>query len=286
MEASQFETIWKTKNVRIDLNKETGVTEIVLHRGKQLNTITPSFISDIENAFLRLDTNPSVRVIILWAEGRLFTAGLDLKEAFSEPEGGEEEKEPCPARRNLKLYRKIKEWQKSFDAIYKSKKPVIAAIHGHCIGGGVDIVAACDIRVCTEDATFSIMETQIGIVADLGTLQRISRLVGDGIAKEMAFSSVRLPAERALRCGLVNSVHENKEKMLSHARDLAQRIANLSPLVVQATKHIMNYSREHSLEDGLEYVALWNTAFLQSQDLVEATSAFFNKNVPKFRSSL
>ncbi len=267
----------------IRLDRDGGpVAEIVLNRPDQLNSMTPEFFEEIGRAMKIIGDDPTLRAAVLWAEGRLFTAGLDLKAAMATlltNKPGANSK----ARSNLDLLEHIKQLQKYFSAIESCPKPVIAAIHGHCIGGGVDLTTACDIRVCTADATFSIQETKIAIVADLGTLQRISRVVGRGIAREMAFTGRRLSAQRALRCGLVNEVYPDKESLLAGARELAKEIAANSPLAVQGTKTVLNYSEEHTIEEGLDFVAQWNASFLHSHDLTEAVTAFLQKRPPVFK---
>lgn len=260
-----------------------SVAEIVLNRPAALNAMNARFFEEIHTVFQEVEKDPNVNCAVLWAEGRMFTAGLDLKEAASLFTN-----DNCrsKAEQSAELYKHIKQLQQAFDIIRQNRKPTIAAIHGQCIGGGIDLVSACDIRLSTEDATFSIAETKMAIVADLGTLQRISRIVGTGIAREMAFTSNPINAQRALSCGLVNNVFQDKEKLLEGARHMAQTIANNSPLVVQGTKQVLNYSEEHSTADSLEYVALWNTSFLQSDDLTEAATSFFTKAPPKFRNRL
>lgn len=189
------------------------------------------------------------------------------------------------------------------------KKPVVASVHGHCIGGGVDLITCADIRICSRDATFSIREcapfslqpfllslrrgavadedrAKIGIVADLGTLQRIERIVGPGMAREMAFTADFIGADRALGCGLVNSVQADAAAVVAAGRKLAAEIAANSPLVVQGCKKVLDYAAEHSHEDGLMQIALWNTAFLRSDDLTEAVMAHMQKRTPKFRNRL
>lgn len=260
-----------------------AVAEVVLNRPQALNAMNQKFFDEIHTAFQEIDKDPSINVALLWAEGKMFTAGLDLKEAASilvdDPEKSKVE-------RAAELYAHIKHLQQTFDIIRQIRKPVIAAIHGPCIGGGVDLTAACDIRLCSQDATFSVLETKMAIVADLGTLQRLSKIVGSGIAREMAFTAAPLNAQRALNVGFVNHVFGDKEELLTAARKMANEIAGHSPLVVQGTKKVLNFSEEHSLEDGLEYVALWNTSFLQSEDLTEAVTSFMSKQPPKFRNRL
>eukprot|EP01097_Dermamoeba_algensis_P005851 TRINITY_DN368_c0_g1_i1.p1 TRINITY_DN368_c0_g1~~TRINITY_DN368_c0_g1_i1.p1 ORF type:complete len:227 (+),score=49.48 TRINITY_DN368_c0_g1_i1:202-882(+) len=221
-----------------------------------------------------------VRVIILWAEGKYFTAGMDLK-AFSGMFSAEKDDQ------NLgKLYFDAKRIQDNLEKMHKYPKPVIAAVHSLCIGLGVDLSLAADVRLCSEDAMFAVQETKVGIVADLGTLQRISRAVGSSFAREMAFTGEKINAERALRAGLVSKVYKTKDELLNGAREMAKTIANNSPLVVQGTKLVLNYSDEHTIQEGLDYVALWNSSFIFSEDLTRAVTSFMEKKPPTFRSML
>ncbi len=264
--------------IRID--RDGPVAEVVLNNPDKLNAMAPVFFDEIKAAFQQLDGDEAVRAVVLWAEGRHFTAGLDLFAASQSLFAGSDS---SPLERNRATYRVIKDWQAAVGGPETCRKPVIAAVHGHCIGGGVDLTTACDIRLCTDDATFSIHETKIAIVADIGTLQRISAIVGKGIAREMAYTGKRFPADRALRSGLVNEVYPDKEALLDGARAMAREIAANSPLAVQGTKRVLQYSEEHSLEDGLEFVAQYNSAFLTSEDLTEAVQAFMEKREPVFK---
>ena len=270
-----------TEYTVIRVDREGPVAEVVLDNPDKLNAMAPKFFTEIRDVFIELDADPDVRAIVLWAEGRLFTAGLDLKAAAGLlGVGGDDNGSQFEA--NTALYKDILRLQDCFTAIECCSKPSVAAVHGHCIGGGVDLTTACDIRVCTEDATFSIMETKIAIVADVGTLQRITPIVGKGMAREMAFTGKRITADRALRSGLVNDVYPDKDSMLAGARATAQEIAANSPAVVQGVKRVLQYSEEHSTQEGLEYVAQWNSSFLHTQDLKEAITAFMEKRDPKY----
>ena len=265
--------------IRIDRNK--NVAEIVLDSPERLNAMAPAFFAEIRQAYQEIDADDSVRVAIVWAEGRHFTAGLDLKAAMSNSAvGGNGEK--SQAQKNQDTYRLVKDWQDCFTWAEKCKKPIIAAVHGHCIGGGVDLTTACDIRLCTKEATFAIHETKIAIVADVGTLQRITNVAGKGMAREMAYTGARLGAERAYHCGLVNMVYDDKEALLAGARAMAQEIAANSPATVQGTKQVLNFSDEHPLEEGLDYIARYNSAFLHTDDMREAMQAFIEKRKPVF----
>jgi enoyl-CoA hydratase/carnithine racemase len=262
--------------IRID--RDAPVADIVLDNPDRLNAMSSGFFEEIRRACEELDADASINAVVLWAEGRLFTAGLDLTSVT-----GVFSSHSSEAVKNRGLYDLIRDWQDCMSAPEKCHKPVIAAVHGHCIGGGVDLTTACDIRLCTRDATFSIKETKLAMVADVGTLQRITGIVGKGMAREMAYTGKRIGAERALACGLVNQVFEDKQSLLDGARELAREIAANSPLAVQGTKTVLQYSERHGVEAGLEYVAQWNSSFLMSNDLMEAMSAFSEKRDPKFK---
>jgi len=264
------------------INKNRHVAEVILNRPTKLNTMNHAFFQEIERVFNMIDEDNDVRVAIIWAEGRMFTAGLDLKEAGNILVIGEESR----ALQAATLFKHIKHLQNTFNSISSCKKPVIAAIHGDCIGGGIDLITACDMRVCSTDAVFSVKETKMAIVADLGTLQRLKKLIGKGPAREMCLTGDPINAVRAKAFNLVNEVFETKEKMLAGARAIATSIAENSPLVVQGTKIVMNFADEHNVKDGLEHVALFNSAFLHSEDLQEAFMSFMQKKKPVFRNNL
>lgn len=278
----------KLKHVRVE-KKENGVTEVILCQPEKYNSMNGEFFTEIHKVFTNLDQDSSTNVILLWAEGKMFTSGLDLKFAtflvtskfkiLTIDKGTQLEN-------SLKLYNLVQEWQNAFTIISKNKKPVIAAIHSNCIGGGVDLITSCDIRLCTKDAKFSVKETKLAIVADLGTIQRLTRIVGKGATNELVLTGDDINSKRALEMGLVNHIYENQEELLKEARKMATSIASNSPLVVQASKKMIAYSEEHSIEDGLKYVALWNSAFLKSEDLQEAFISFMQKRPPKFKNRL
>jgi enoyl-CoA hydratase len=269
--------------IRID--RRGQVAEIVLNTPEKLNAMSMKFFYEIKRAFEELDRDDDVRAVLVWAEGRLFTAGLDLKEAATGVlgDGTGNGSGRSPAARNYSAYRTIKELQDCFTAIAECRKPVIAAVHNKCIGGGIDLITACDIRLCSADASFSIYETKIAIVADVGTLQRITTIVGKGLAREMAMTGRFINAERALGCRLVNEVYADKEALLAGARTMADEIAANAPMAVQGVKAVLNFSAEHSVAEGLEYVAQWNSSFIQSNDVTEAVNAFLEKRQPNFR---
>jgi enoyl-CoA hydratase/carnithine racemase len=260
----------------LNLEKEGSVAWLVLNRPKQRNTMTMEFFQEIRRLFEELDADPDVRVIVIRAEGKSFTAGLDLVSAQSLLGDGS-------AVYSEWLRRKILELQASMTAIEKCRKPVIAAIQGHCIGGGVDLTSACDIRIAAKDAIFSIRETRIGIIADIGTLQRVPYIIGQGWFRELALTGRDWSAEEALKMGYITRLCEDSNALFEEARKLAEEIANLAPLAVQGIKDVANYSRDHGVQQGLEYVAQKNAALIPNEDMIEAVSAFLEKRKPRFK---
>jgi enoyl-CoA hydratase/carnithine racemase len=260
----------------LKLEKEGSLAWLVLNRPKQRNTMTMEFFQEIRRLFEELDADPDVRVIVIRAEGKSFTAGLDLVAAQSLLGDGS-------AVYREWLRKKILELQASMTAIEKCRKPVIAAIQGYCIGGGVDLTSACDIRIAAKDAIFSIRETRIGIIADIGTLQRVPYIIGQGWFRELALTGRDWSAEEALKMGYITRICEDSNALFEEARKLAEEIANLAPLAVQGIKDVANYSRDHGVQQGLEYVAQKNAALIPNEDMIEAVSAFLEKRKPRFK---
>lgn len=242
-------------------------------------TMPPAFFRELRDVFVELGQRKDLRAIVLQSEAKSFTYGLDLPEAFRELgpllSGAD-------AGQRSELYATILELQSCFNAVADCPVPTIAAIHGHCIGGGIDLICCCDVRVCSADAVFSVRETRIAIVADLGTLQRLPDIVGQGHARELALTGKDIDAQRAGAIGLCNSVHADRETAQAAAQDMARAIAANSPLTVRGVKNVMDFTRAHGRDAGLQYVAAWNSAFLASADLGEAMSAFMSKRPPSF----
>ena len=186
------------------------------------------------------------------------------------------------AESRLELFETVGAWQGAFDAIERCRVPVIAACHGWCIGGGVNMIAACDIRVASAEARFSLREVKLAIVPDLGALSRLPRIIGEGMTRRLALTGEDIDADWALRCGLVDEVAQTPEACFEAARSIAQEIARNSPLAVRGTKRVLNEGLSSSARRGMNYVAAWNAAFLPSQDLKEAIEAFLEKRAPKF----
>lgn len=242
-------------------------------------TMPPAFFAELAQAFSRIAEARGVRAVILQSSAKAFSYGLDLRAAMGDlgpvlSGGGAEER--------MQLLALIRRLQGHINAVASCPVPVIAAVHGACIGGGLDLIAACDIRLATRDATFSLRETKIAIVADLGSLQRLPRLLGQGLVRELAFTGKDINAERALSIGLVNELYDDVESLRQGALKLAQEIAANPPLTVRGVKAVLEHGEGKTVEEGLAYVAAWNAAFLASKDLGEAMMAFMEKRPPKY----
>ncbi len=228
-----------------------------------------------------LSSDREIRALVIAAKGPHFTVGLDLKE-FGGGFAAEATSSSSRAASNARAYEAVRTMQASVTSIAELAIPVIAAIHGYCIGGGVDLVSACDVRLCANDTTFSVRETKVAIVADLGSLQRLPKIISAGHLAELAYTGKDVNAQRALEIGLVNALYGNADEVLAGARTLAHEIAQNSPLAVQGTKAVLAANDGRSVEEGLEFVARWNTLYLQSHDLREAMMAFMEKRPPVF----
>lgn len=260
------------------VEKDNHVGTIWLNRPGKLNALSADMWNDIPRAMTELDADPEVRAVVLAGKGDAFTVGIDVEMLASlAPDG------PSQAATNKSLYAKIKDLQHTVTVFAESAKPVIAAVHGYCLGAGMDLITACDIRLAARDATFSIRETRMGLVADVGTLQRLPGIIGDGHVAELAFTGMDMDAEHAARIGLVNAVEPNADSLLEAAQNLASRIGENSPLVLEGVKRVLQANRGRSVDEALDYVAQWNSSFLLSNDLFEATSAFMEKRKPEFK---
>lgn len=256
------------------------VATLWLANEKRRNAMGPAFFENLPRAVAALDANPAVRAVVLAAEGPHFSTGLDLMQMA--PQLGPTLQGGGLAKERLALLELIRVLRRGFDAVAASNKPFVAAIQGLCIGGGLDLVSACDVRVAAEDAKFGIRETKIAIVADMGSLQRLQQVIGRGHLRELALTGKDIDAKRAAAIGLVNDVVPTGADALAHARAVATEIAANSPLVVQGTKAVLRVTEEQGERAGLEYVALWNAAHLASWDLTEAMTSFVEKRPPRF----
>ena len=256
------------------------IATIRLNRPDKANAMNLSMWHEIRQAFKWVDATPEARVAILEGEGKLFTSGIDLQMMMGM---GDQIQNDCEARTRENLRQLILDLQDTLTSLERCRKPVLAAIHGACVGGGIDLICCADMRYCSADATFSIKEIDIGMTADVGTLQRLPKLMGEGMVRELAYTARKFGANEALQMRLVNRVFESREALQKGVREIAATIAAKSPLAVRGVKEMITYARDHSVADGLNYVATWNAAMLLSADLQEAMLANMGKRQAVFK---
>ncbi|XP_058806117.1 delta(3,5)-Delta(2,4)-dienoyl-CoA isomerase, mitochondrial isoform X1 [Phymastichus coffea] len=283
------------KNIRSTVNKVTTIMEsksyntlsikqhspaifhVQLNRPEKLNALNDLMWIEIGECFNDLSSEADCRVIVLSGSGKSFCSGIDLMDAMKLFQNIADETDV--ARKCKVIGKSIKRYQDSFTAIEKCAKPVIAAIHGACIGGAVDMICSTDIRYCTSDAWFQIKEVDLGMAADVGTLQRLPKIIGsDSLIKELAFTGRKMLAPEALQVGFVSHVANNQESLMKKAFDVAEQIASKSPVAVQGIKLSLNYSRDHTIDEGLNHINMRNQAMLQSEDFISAASALATKS--------
>lgn len=265
----------------LKITRHDAVADVALNNPAKLNALGPAFWTEAAEQIRTLGEDPSVRCLVLRGEGRAFTAGLDIPGVMAtlpiDPAGG-----PPDGSRQAKLHQTIRNMQAAVTAFERCAVPVIAAIHGYCLGGGIDLITACDIRLAAADAKFGVRETKLAMVADVGTLQRLPHIVGAGIARELVFTGRDFDAAYAERIGLVNRVLPDAESLHAAALELAAEIAANAPLAVRGAKQVMNEAVRHEIDRGLEYVATYNSAHLVTQDLAVAVTAAMTKQKPDF----
>jgi enoyl-CoA hydratase len=249
------------------------VATVLLNRPDKANAMNGTMWDELQRCFEWLDAEPSVRAVILAGNGKHFCAGLDLG-VFGDLVGSSSD----PARRAEQLRRTILRLQGNLTAIEKCRVPVLAAIHKTCIGGAVDMTCCADMRYATEDAFFSIREIDIGMTADVGTLQRLPKIIPDGVARELAYTGRNMDAEEARAVGFVNRVFDNRETMMREVTAIARNIAAKSPLAVRGSKEMLLYSRDHSVSEGLNYIATWNAGMMSQVDLQAGITAQMSKS--------
>lgn len=262
---------------RIAIDREGGVAHLSLARADKLNAMDGAMFDAIGEAFRSLGADPAVRCILLSGLGRHFSAGLDLGYAETQFAPSAD-----PGRAAEARLRHIEWLQACFTAAETGRAPVIAAVHGACVGAAVDLACACDIRLAAADAFFQVAEVDVAITADLGTLQRLTRLIPEGVVRELAYTGRTMSAEEALRLGLVNRVEADRDAVVAAGLALARTIAAKSPLAVAGAKASLNFSRGRTVEDGLRHVALWNAFALATTDLGAAVEARSRKQQARF----
>jgi enoyl-CoA hydratase len=263
------------------LDRDGAITTVTMIGPGKGNAMGPDLWRELPLVFRALDRDEDTRVVIVRGLGDHFTYGLDLLAmgpALAPLLGGD-----SPAKNRTQLLDLIQDLQEATNAVARCRKPVIAAVDGYCLGGGVDLITACDIRLATARATFGVREVRVAMVADLGTLQRLPGIVGEGHARELALTGRDFDGARALRIGLVNDLYDSPEALYEAARALAQTIAENPPLVVEGVKRVRNQATEPRAQAGLDHVAVWNAAFLPSDDLTTAFTAFASRTKPVFK---
>jgi len=263
----------------LEVTLENHIAHVKLNRPEALNSMNVDFWQEFPVAIREINEQAEARVIVLSSTGKHFCAGMDLAvftSGNSIPMSGD------PIRMAENLRRAVLQLQAAFNVLEDARIPVLSAIHGGCIGGAVDMVCASDSRYCTEDAFFTIKETQLGMTADLGTLQRLPHLIPHGIMRELAYTGRKFDAAEAKEIGLVNKVFASQEAMLDGVMSIATEIAKNSPVAVAGCKEMINYSRDHSVADSLKYMATWQSGMFRPQDMMKCFQAKAMKKDPEF----
>jgi enoyl-CoA hydratase len=261
-----------------DVEVEEKVAQVRLNRPDELNSMVPEFWRELPEIATRLSDDGGVRAMVLSSTGKHFSAGMDLGVFASAGITGDGE----PGRVNANLTLLVRRLQESFTALERARMPVLAAVQGGCIGGAVDMVAACDMRYATADAFFVVQETNIGMTADVGTLQRLPKLIPDGVVREMVYTGRRMSAARSLEVGLVNGVYDDQAAMLADVTAIAREIAGQSPLAVWGAKTALVYARDHGVPDSLNQIAMWQSGAFKPGDMMESFTARAEKRTPVY----
>ena len=265
-----------------DIKTKDHICSLVLNRPNELNTMTRDFWVELGDALEEINRDSDVRVVILSSTGKHFCAGMDLGAFSNGVDDIPDDKKPDHARVGEVLYRTAKELQSYISKLEEIRVPVIAAVHGGVIGGALDLITACDMRFASDDAFFCIQEINIGMAADVGTIQRLPKIIPDSKMREMAYTGRRMLADEAKDSGLVGEVYGTQEKMLDAVHKLAAEIASKSPVAIYGLKAVMNYSRDHNVSDSLDFNALWSGAMLSQKDMTEAMTAHMEKRDASF----
>ena len=265
-----------------DLKVKDHICDLVLNRPNELNTMTRDFWVELGDVLEEINRNSDIRVVVLSSTGKHFCAGMDLSAFSNGVDDIPNDKKPDHARVGEVLYRTAKELQGYISKLEEIRVPVIAAVHGGVIGGALDLITACDMRFASNDAFFCIQEINIGMAADVGTLQRLPKIIPDSKMREMAYTGRRMLAEEAKDSGLVGEIYKTHDEMLDAVHKLAAEIASKSPVAIYGLKAVMNYSRDHNVSDSLDFNALWSGAMLSQTDMTEAMTAQMEKRDASF----
>lgn len=256
-----------------DVETSNHVAHVRMIRPERANSMIPEFWQELPEIVDQLSAGGDARVIVLSAEGRHFCSGMDLSVFAGNNNVSSQEHSKHGSRQRAALRSGVLELQRTFSCLEESRLPVLSAIQGACIGGGIDMVSATDLRYATEDAFFCIQEINIGMTADVGTLQRMPKLVPEGVVRELAYTGRNMAAAEAKERGFINETYGDQDEMLEAVLEIAGEIASKSPMAIWGTKRTLNYGRDHSVADGLEYIATWNAAMFDTDDMAEAFRA-------------
>jgi enoyl-CoA hydratase len=262
----------------LSVSIENHIAHIQLSRPDALNSMVPAFWRELPAVVRKIDAESQTRVIVISSQGKHFSAGMDLSVFTNMAKDFQGE----PARRAERSRRWILELQDSFNALEEVRMPVLVAVQGGAIGGAVDMICAADSRYCTQDAFFTIKETELGMTADVGTLQRLPHLMPQGLVRELAYTGRNMPSSEAKECGFINQVFENQHTMLEGVMKIAGKIAMHSPMAVAGCKEMINYTRDHNVSDSLIYMATWQSGMLQMPDVNEAMAAGQERRLPVY----
>lgn len=267
-----------------EVSVENKIAHIILNRPEKRNSMIPEFWDELPEIIAELDENSAARVIVLSSTGPHFTAGIDTA-VFSNSAALSDDPVLAEKQRRThgaKLYDTVNYLQQTFTCLEQCRVPVLAAIQGGVIGGGVDLITACDMRYMTADSFLTIFEINIGMTADVGTFPRITRLLPEGVVKELAYTGRRMSAEEAKSLGFINAIFPDQDALLAGVMEIAAQIASKAPLAIYGSKRIINYSRDHSTADALDYIGIWNASMLQNAEIMEAMTAAAEKRPAEF----
>ena len=264
-----------------DVDITDKVAHLVLSRPDELNTMVPEFWRELPEIVNRISDEGSARAVVISSTGKHFCAGMDLS-VFTGGSGLAGAQSAEPGRRHANLRLAAKRLQAALSSLEHARMPVLAAIQGGCVGGALDLVAAADMRYCTSNAFFVVQEINIGMTADVGSLQRLPKIMPDGVVRELAYTGRRMPAARAREVGLVNEVYDTQEEMLAAVLATAREIAAKSPLAIWGSKETLLHARDHAVDEGLDYIATWQAGMFQPADMMEAFAAQSEGREPSF----
>ena len=265
-----------------DVEIDNSIAHIRLNRPEKRNSMNEDFWNLFPKEVEELDDSGEIRALVVSSTGPHFSSGIDLN--MFKDDVVEEQSENELGRSRGYFIQQLKYLQNVANCLEATRFPVIAAIQGGCIGGGIDLVTAADIRLCTKDAFFIIEEINVGLAADIGTLQRLPKIIPAGIAREWAMMGEKVSADRAKEVGLVSSLHDNQEAMLKSAFEIAEKLVSKTPLAMWVTKEVLNYSRDHSVKEGLDNVNLWNAATLHKEDVMTTMMSRMQKKKPEYKN--